>query len=181
MSHSNTDTMLTYWQSRRDGRIAPARADIDPAAFAKVLTQTFMIGRQSAGDYRLRLVGSLLDSLHEGRLAGSDYLALWSETDRARVKAAIESAIPRGEAVLARAAGRTKQGRQAEFEILFMPLTGPSGRIDRVLGHYQPVTPLHALKDEPLERLFLLQIGLPRGEMNIQPLRLAAVDGLLIA
>ena len=182
MSHSNTDSMLAYWRSRRGVGPAPARADIDPAAFVKVMPQTFMLGREAAGDYRVRLAGSLIESLHDDRLAGSDFLALWAEADRTRVKAAIESALLRGEAVLARATGRTAQDRHADFELLLMPLVGPSGGIDRLLGLYQPVTPLSVLKDESVERLFLLQIGFVGPEdAKFRSLRLAAVDGRRIA
>ncbi len=182
MSHSNTVRMLAYWESRRAGGDAPARASINPADFADILTQAFMVGH-ARGAYPLRLVGALMDRLHEGRLLGSDFFALWADDDRAHVHAAIESAVLRAEPLRIRALGRTAKGLEARIEILLMPLADRTGRIDRLLGHYQPVSSLRDLQDQPIEALILEEITMHGdGETTRRHLlRLAAVNGRNIA
>jgi hypothetical protein len=182
MSHSNTTRMIDYWNARKGDGQAPPRAAIDPAEFSDVITQAFMIGRTSAGAYPVRLAGALIEDLHKRTLLGADFLALWAVSDRPRLTAAIESALHNGEALVAQALGRTIQGHQTKLEIVLAPLAGPDGRVDRVLGFYQPVAPLFRLQGEAIERLFLLDIAFAdSGAAPPAPLRIAAVDGRRIA
>jgi hypothetical protein len=182
MSHSNTARMLGYWQERRSGAGAPPRSAIDPGEFAPMAPQTFVLGRAAFGVLPFRLAGALVESLHPAPLAGSDFTRLWAPGDRLRVQAAIEAAITRRQPLLVRAEGCALNGAEARLEILLAPLAGSQGRIDRLLGFYQPLTPLVRLRDERIERLFLMEIEEAEGGAAITPpLRLAAIDGRLIA
>ncbi len=182
MSHSNTNRMLSYWEARRGDRPAPLRSAIDPADFSDIMTQAFVVGREGAGVYPLRLAGALLDDLHRGPLPGSNFTELWAMADRPRLESAIERALGRGQALLVRAQGRSLSGQEAMLEILMSPLSGAHGRVDRLLGFYQPVSPLFRLQNQPIERLFLLDTSFPgSGEVVPEPLRLAAVGGRRIA
>jgi hypothetical protein len=182
MSHTNTNRMIDYWDARRGDALAPARADIDPAEFSDIITQTFIIGRTRAGVYPFRLAGGLLEDLHRRTLLGADFMALWSGTDRPKMQAAIESSLQRGEALTATALGRSLMSQEAKLEIILAPLADSAGRIDRLLGLYQPVSPLFKLQNEPIERLFLQSIAFAdTGLETPSPLRIAAVDGRRIA
>jgi hypothetical protein len=102
--------------------------------------------------------------------------------DRARVHSGIEAALTRGEALLMQAQGRTLSGQHARLEILMSPLAGAQGQVDRLLGFYQPVSPLFRLQNQPVERLYLLEAAFAgTGESAPSPLRIAAVDGRRIA
>jgi hypothetical protein len=182
MSHSNTTRMLDYCSARRGDGPAPARAAIDPAEFSDIITQAFVIGRERASVYPFRLAGGLLEDLHRRTLLSQDFMDLWAIPDRSRVGAAIESALRNGEPLIAHALGRTARGHDAKLEIILAPLAGPSGNIDRLLGLYQPVSPLFRLQNEAIERLFLLDIAFADSELAAPaPLRIAAVDGRRIA
>ena len=182
MAHSNTARMIDYWNACKGDGTAPARSAIDPSEFADIITQAFVIGRLRAGLYPFRLAGSLLEDLHRRSLLSEDFLGLWAIPDRPKVSVALESALQAEEAVVAHAIGRTAQGHQAKLEILMAPLAGPAGEVDRLLGLYQPVSPLFRLQSETIERLFLLDIGFADAERIIPlPLRIAAVDGRRIA
>lgn len=182
MSHSNTARMLGYWEARREAQHAPARSSIDPAEFSDVVTQAFVIGRGRAGAYPFRLAGALLDDLHRSPLTGLDFCRLWAIADLARVQSAIEGALRRRESLILHAQGRSAAGHQARLEILLAPLAGTKGQIDRLLGLYQPVTPLFRLRGEKLERLFLLEAVLANGgDPAPSALRIAAIDGRRIA
>ena len=182
MSHSNTARMLGYWEGQRGQGGCPQRSSIDPAAFAEVVTQTFVLGRERAGAYPFRLAGALVEDLHGSALCGLDFTALWAPADRPRVQAAIEAALARRRSLIAAAHGRSLSGAEARLEILLAPLAGRQGRIDRLLGLYQPISPLFRLQEQRIERLFLDQIAFADGGEPVPaPLRLASLDGRLLA
>ena len=43
MKHPSNRELFEYWNERRGTRLAPERADIDPAAIRKVLGDTFVL------------------------------------------------------------------------------------------------------------------------------------------
>jgi hypothetical protein len=49
--------LYSYWLSKRDGRIMPARRDMDPAELGTLLPFLFIID-QAAGEFRFRLMGT---------------------------------------------------------------------------------------------------------------------------
>jgi hypothetical protein len=182
MSHSNTARMLGYWEGQRGQGGCPERSSIDPAAFVEVVTQTFVLGRERAGSYPFRLAGALVEDLHGSALSGLDFAALWAPADRPRMQAAIEAALARRRSLIAAAHGRSLSGAEARLEILLAPLAGRQGRVDRLLGLYQPTSPLFRLQDQRIERLFLDEIAFADGGEPVPaPLRLAAIDGRLLA
>jgi hypothetical protein len=182
MTHSNTSRILAYWEAQRIGLAAPLRSAIDPAAFADVVAQAFIIGRERSGVYPFRLAGALLHDLHRSPLTGLDFAEMWSPADRRRVIDAVEAALSRSQSLIMHAHGRSLSSAEAHLEILLAPLAGIKGQVDRLLGFYQPVSPLVRLQNQPIERLFLLDAAFADGEEAVAgPLRLAAVDGRRIA
>ena len=182
MSHSNTARMLDYSEARRGDQAAPQRASIDPADFADVVTQAFLIGRETPGAYPFRLAGALLEDLHRGPLVGRDFMQLWATADQPRMRAAVEAAFSRRQSLIATAHGRSACGAEARLEILLAPLTARLGQVERMLGFYQPVSPLYRLQNQTIERLFLADIAFADGGDPVAaPLRLACIDGRLIA
>jgi hypothetical protein len=181
MSHSNTARMLGYWEGQRGRGGCPERSSIDPAAFAEMVTQAFVLGCGDAGAYPFRLAGALLEDLHRGPVAGSDFIGLWAAADRPRVQAAVEAALARRQSLIASARGRSLSGAEARLEILLAPLAGRQGQVDRLLGLYQPTSPLFRLQGQRIERLFLQDIAFADGGAPVpSPLRLASVDGRLL-
>ena len=182
MSHSNTARMLVYWEALRGDQAAPQRASVDPSAFSDLITQAFMIGRGSAGAYPFRLAGALLDDLHRGPLVGRDFVQMWATTDQPRLQTAIEAAFSRRQSLIVAAFGRSVSGAEARLEILLAPLAARPGQVERMLGFYQPVSPLFRLQNQRIERLFLTSVAFADGgDPLAAPLRLASVDGRLIA
>jgi hypothetical protein len=163
MTHSNTARMLAYWETRRNGDDAPLRSAIDPVGFSDIITQAFMIGRERAGTYPFRLAGALLNDLHHAPLTGSDFSLMWAASDRPRLQSAVEAALARRQSMIIQALGRSLTGAQARLEVMLAPLAGPKGQVDRMLGFYQPVSPLFRLQDERIERLFLLDASFADG------------------
>jgi hypothetical protein len=98
------------------------------------------------------------------------------------MRAAIEAALNRRQSVIATAHGRSLAGGEARLEILLAPLASRHGQVDRLLGLYQPTSPLFRLQGDRIERLFLQELSFADGAEPIpSPVRLAALDGRRIA
>ena len=107
---------------------------------------------------------------------------MWSPEDRTQLQLSLELARRKPDPVVATAQARTELGAVLELEILFMPLAAPSGEVDRVMGFYQPTSPVAALVGQPVKVLSLKSICAVSVQGAMPPhLRLAAVDGRRIA
>ncbi len=175
MSHSNTEFLIDYWQNRSFAGKPAARSAIDPADFPTLLPQIFILGRKAAGLYGFRLSGGLLRDLHGRDLRGADFSELWSADARLSVQGALERA--RRDVEPLRLKARAIAGNHsADLEITLMPLSNEAGVTDRMLGLYQPVTPLARLRGLSIEKLLLLDADAePRPERGY--IRLAVVGG----
>ena len=163
MPHAHTDRVLETWRRRRaPGRRLPERTAISPLLFGPLLPQMFVLAETDAV-WRFRTAGGLLEDLHGRPLAGEAFTDLWTEGERPAVAREIGAACVRGEPWVAACRGETARGRTVLLELTLAPLTGPFGDPDRVLGLYQPLSPLARLQDEPLRALRLAAPAAPSG------------------
>jgi hypothetical protein len=171
---------LNYWRELRGQALAPARRDLDLSMIKEVLVQVFMLERTAAGEYAFRLAGAVLNEAHKLNLRGHGFSSVWTEDDRLQVKIAMETMIRTGEPMVINAAADA--GPYAcSLEILLAPMTGPSGKVDRVFGFFQPLLPLSVLHDRPIDQLTVSRITNAFEHAAEPPkLRLAAVSGRLI-
>jgi hypothetical protein len=180
MFHSNTERLIDYWRDRKPERLSPPRSAIDPGDITDLLPQIFILGRAAGGQHLFRLAGGLMGDLHRRDLRGVDFAALWSPSDRPRLTAAIEAGRRAAEPLVLTVEASNDLEGSARLEILLAPLRADSAPLDRSLGLYQPLSPLAALRGRPITELSLIRFG---STLEREPprLRLAAVDGLLIA
>ncbi len=179
MLHSNTERLIDYWRERKLDAFSPPRSAINPGDLSGLLTQVFILGRESPGKFAFRLAGGLVTSVHGVDLRQMDVLDLWSAEDRPRLAAALEAARRACEPVVAVAEARARRG-QAQIEMVFAPLTAEAAPKDRMIGLYQPLEGLQPLWQGPAE-LRLRHIASAAERAPPPRLRLAAVDGRLIA
>ena len=179
MFHSNTELLIDCWRAQSGPRGVPVRADLDLSAFAHLAPQLMIVGRRQAGLYPFRLVGGLVRDLHGRRLLGDNLMDLFSLNSRTELRPALEAARRGRTTLVAVVAGRSVTGQSVSLELLFAPLAGPSGDVDRFLGLYQPLTALIGLHGERLADLVVT--SLHAGETDAPRLRLAALDGRQIA
>ncbi len=180
MFHSTTDRLIDYWRSRASNGVAPSREDVGPADFAELAPQVFLLGRERSGLYPVRLAGGLIADLHGCDLRAVNALSLWADSSRARLRAGLEEARLRPEPIVVTADAMTDAG-ELRLEILFAPLRGPSGDTDRFLGLYQPLGMTMRLLGRPVRTLVLRSLRTTNGRDGAPRLRLAALDGRLIA
>jgi hypothetical protein len=181
MFHSNTERLIDYWRARKPGRLAPARAAIDPRDFAELAPQMLILGRHAQGRFRFRLVGGLIAQLADRDLRGADFATLWSDRDRPGLATALEAARRTAETIVLTAEARSRSGRAVPVEILLAPLRAEAAPRDRMLGCLQPLRPLSELRDEPLEEFGLTRLAAGEDAAALRSVRLATVNGRHVA
>lgn len=177
MAHSNTDFLIGYWRSRRGDRAAPRRSDIDPLDFVRLLPRVFIAEARTSGDVVFRLAGEAVIELHGRPLSGKSLPALWRHDHRRHLSTVLEAALRNGRPLVV-GAEPSGQSQGARLEVLFAPLAGPNGDVDRFLGLYQPVAGGFVA---PLGPLVITNLAGVPIEVAPNPLRLASVDGRRIA
>ncbi|PWE17471.1 PAS domain-containing protein [Marinicauda salina] len=141
MRHAHTKTLHAYWDARRSGRSAPARADIAPNDVAGLLAHIFMLRRMDRDHHVFRIAGTGVCRLHNREFKDQNFLSLWSGQDRAHMTALLEGALAAPAPAFAVADALAIDGRSVEVEVSLFPLRGPEGVVDRCLGLYQPIGP----------------------------------------
>lgn len=139
VKHPNTKTLLAYWETRRGAETAPLRADIAPQDLGSLLSNLFLLRRMDQGHHVFRLAGTGLCRMHQREFRDQNFLSLWQGHDRVHMSAVIEGALstPAPASVVTEAV--SLDGEQVEVEIALLPLRGPEGWLDRILGLYQPL------------------------------------------
>jgi len=132
MRQPNTLALYAYWNELRAGRLAPHRLEIEPSRIAAVLSETFMLQRVTAEDYRYRLAGTRLCELFGSELRGANFLEFWSTEDALTLKGCFAAVCEEG-AVLLLALGLGEARDRVDLETILLPLLyGDS--ISRLLG-----------------------------------------------
>ncbi|MGJ3231126.1 MAG: PAS domain-containing protein [Oceanicaulis sp.] len=155
--HANTKTLLAYWEARRRGEPAPARADIAPQDLGALLSHIFLLRRMDRDHHVFRLAGTGLCRLHKREFRDQNFLSLWSDFDRAHMAALLEGALGAPAPARALCEAVTLDGRACAVEVTLLPLRGPEGWLDRALGLYQPLDP-DRLGGRPVLRHRLTQL-----------------------
>lgn len=182
MFHSNTERLIDYWRDCRGADAMPARTSIDPGAFADLLPQVFILGREAPGRYRFRLSGGFVANLHGRELKGEPGLPLWVNVDRPRVQAALELCRNGADPIVINAQVTGPDLEPFPMEVLVAPLAGPDGDADRFLGLYQPTGVVQRLEEGVSRELAVSTVHSTGSSSELEPrLRLAVINGRQIA
>jgi hypothetical protein len=180
MFHPGTERLIDYWRERRGDYDMPLRKAIDPSDFAGLLPQVFMLGRDGAGRYPFRLAGGFVLEAHQRDLREVNVLSLWAPADRGTLQVALERARTAPEPFVIRGEMRATDVPPVGVEVLFAPVAGPTGEVERFLGLYQPTALLHRLKGRAVEEMAILSLESP-AHIEAPRLRLASLNGRLMA
>lgn len=179
MFHPDTQFLIDHWTglSRRGSARAgiPHRAALEPDTLGLRLPRAFMAER-SGEEAVIRLAGSWIEAFHGEPLKDHPLLSVWRTASRPLVAAAMTQTVREARpVVIAALAGFLS----AQIEIALVPLRGPSGAVDRILGLYAPLATLSFAADEP--RMLTARVSIGVGEAARPALALAAVGGRRIA
>lgn len=179
MFHSDTQFLIDHWTglSRRPSVRAgiPERAAFEPDALGLRLPRAFIAERHQ-DDALIRLAGTWIEGFHGDVLKDRSLLSLWRTASRPLVAAAMTQTVREARPVVVAALAGVLS---AQIEVALVPLRGPSGGVDRILGLYAPVVSLGLAGDEP--RLLTARVSIGVGEAARPALSLAAVGGRRVA
>jgi len=134
MKHKSSFELFDYWTEKRGTRAAPSRTDIEPADIRTLLPNVFICDLASDGQLNFRLAGTALCALHGRELKGSAFASLWL-ADGVRNAGRTGASVATGAMPAVLSLDCLSQGgRVAQAEMLLLPITGPSGQNDRLIG-----------------------------------------------
>ena len=156
MEHKTSNELYKYWDAVRNNRRAPHRFEIEPSKIANILSQTFILERRQHDIYRFRLAGTQICSNFGKELRGKNILDLWLGPDWTTVHALLDIVTEDAAVGVVRFRAMTQEDREAEFEMIFLPLIHTEPSINRVLGSIAPIETPFWLGTVPLSRFKVL-------------------------
>jgi hypothetical protein len=134
------ETLYTYWNGVRAGRLAPRRLEIEPASIAPLLADTFMLERVHDDSFQYRLAGTHVCDTFGGELRGQGFLQDFHENDRAALGRAIRDLTDRGAVVRLATLGISDARHTLDIETILLPLAHAGDSISRILGASIPTS-----------------------------------------
>ena len=126
--------LKSYWDTLRDGRIAPYRAELDPRRFDDVLAHMFILEQLSPNQVRVRLGGQDLCEMMGMEVRGMPPEAFVDAPHRADFQRHLTTVLA-GPAVCELDLGAVDaRGRPMEARMLLLPLRSDFGEVSRILG-----------------------------------------------
>ena len=141
MKHPSNRELFNYWNERRGERLAPERADIEPAAIRHVLGDTFVTEMSDSENHQFRIAGTRLCALFGRELKAESFLKLWSRTAQTAIRELLAVVMDEKVGVVASATGTTADDILApiNLELLLLPLAFRSRNEARVMGALAPM------------------------------------------
>ena len=141
MKHPSNRELFDYWNTRRGERLAPERADIEPAAIRHVLGDTFVLEINGIGNHLFRIAGTRLCALFGRELKTERFLPLWQPSAQAAVRELIAVVMEEKVGIVASATGATSDDTLAPvgLEMVLLPLASTSSGEARVIGAMAPM------------------------------------------
>ena len=135
MRHAATRELFGYWNRLRGHRHAPRRDEVEPSDIRQLLSDTFILevsGTLKTVSYRL--AGTRICAIFGRELKGYGYLGHWSEHDSFDIARVLARVYRDFEPMLVVMRGHTESGRQADFEVMLLPLEPMPDGSARIIG-----------------------------------------------
>lgn len=134
MRHQGTKQIFDYWRRLKGRRIAPDRADFNPADVGRHLADVILLERTEQGRWSFRIAGSRLCGHFGGELRGQDFTSVLlpqADADAGEMLATVsEEALP----VVAGLTMMFTNGVAAMGELLLLPMQHEGSTDRRILG-----------------------------------------------
>jgi hypothetical protein len=172
MKETVSQSLYTYWNGLRLGRLAPKRFEIEPSAIANHLPDTFILERVDSMTLRFRLAGTRISESFGIEFRGVNLYDLFDTEDLQTLTRQIGLITSQGAVGVFKIAADNGGDLKANFEILMLPLTHTRDVVDRFLGCIAPIGKPHWLGTVPLTHRKLIgheivwPDGRPRGGVD---------------
>ena len=138
MKLATTRELFAYWNEIRRDRLAPERADLDPAAIRGLLGHTFLLEIDRAGRFPFRLSGTRLNALFLRELCNSSFVGLWQSCERAQISELLLAILDDTAPLLIGASAAPSGYLAVDLELLLLPLRHHGKTHERILGSLTP-------------------------------------------
>jgi len=153
MRHKNNLELFDYWRSKCGDRPAPNRTDIEPADIRKLLPHVFICDLTAGNELRFRLAGTGLCALHGRELKGQALSSLWLADGVRNAGRIGASVVTRSTPAVLTLDCLSADARVIKAEMVLLPLTGPSGKQDRLIGLLSVFDPPYWIGHDPIAGL----------------------------
>jgi hypothetical protein len=131
--YPDIDVMLAYWRGKKGDRALPARSDIDPLEFARVLPRIMMVEVSTDPlDFRYRVAGTGLFAMHGRELTGKSAIELDPPEFGALIHRHYAEAVARRAPIL-HLIELTVDYVATSYARIILPLSGDGARVDRLI------------------------------------------------
>lgn len=98
MRHKDTIGLFDYWNEIRQGREAPMRSEISPAALGRLLPSVMLLEKRDDGEIIFRLAGTRICSLRCREMRGLRFTSLFEDKDHPTLAKVLRS-VDQGKAL----------------------------------------------------------------------------------
>jgi len=123
-----------YWETLRDGRSAPYRAELDPRKFEDVLENMFILEQLNPAQMRVRLAGMALCEMMGMEVRGMPPEAFIAAADRADFGQHVQTVLSGPAVVELDLLASDITGTAMRGQMLMLPLRSDFGEVTRILG-----------------------------------------------
>ncbi|MCB1387445.1 MAG: PAS domain-containing protein [Nitratireductor sp.] len=162
MRHAASKELFGYWDRLRNGRSAPRRDEVEPSDIRYLLSDTFILEvSPQLKTVSYRLAGTRTCTIFGRELKGYGFLGHWSENDSFDVSRLLAQVYRDLKPLMIVARGFTESGRNADFEMVLLPLEPMADGSARILGALTASRDHYWLGSEPIGDLKLRAANCP--------------------
>ncbi|WP_157966355.1 PAS domain-containing protein [Oceanibium sediminis] len=123
-----------YWESLRNGRVAPYRAELDPRRFEDVLEHMFILEQLNPDQIRVRLAGMRLCEMMGMEVRGMPPEAFVTSDHRRLFTQHLASVLTTPSVVELDLRTTDTFGKTMKAQMVLLPLRSDFGEITRIMG-----------------------------------------------
>lgn len=150
MRHNNSLSLFTYWNAKRGNRPAPARSDIEPSDIRTLLPHVFICEIAAGGQLAFRLAGTAICSLKGKELKASLFSELWFRDGQRNIERTAQAVVSHSTPAVLSVDALSSGARMTSAELLLLPVRGPTGANDRLIGVLSVIDPPYWLGHDPV-------------------------------
>jgi hypothetical protein len=155
MKHPASRELFAYWEERRGKRSAPERADIEPGAIRKVLSDAFILALDGGAGHPFRLAGTRVCALFGRELKGNPFIGLWAGASQPVVSNLLAILNDERVGTIAGVTAQNAEGEPIDLELLLLPLSASRPSLARTIGILAPLKEPQWLGSSPIGALTL--------------------------
>jgi hypothetical protein len=155
MKHPASRELFAYWEERRGKRSAPERADIEPGAIRKVLSDAFILAIDGGAGHPFRLAGTRVCALFGRELKGDPFIGLWAGASQPVVSNLLAILNDERVGTIAGVTAQNADGEPIDLELLLLPLSASRPSLARTIVILAPLKEPQWLGSSPIGALTL--------------------------